>query len=285
MSKWTQYSEIGQFISENEDSMLEHESENNLLLGLADSIAKSKRPFDHPLFLACKNEQGNVIAQALRTNLERPLAITRLTEQNVELLCEYLLLNKVILSGVVGPKSASIRFNQLWCEMNSIQSSIGMEQGIYELTKIIPPRQITGSLHRVCESDRAIVLPMIEGFVIDCFPEDLNPQKTAMHSWELQIKNHSLYVLKNFEDQIVSMACSSRESKNAACISLVYTPPHLRGKGYASQTVAALSQKILDSGKSKCNLFTDLKNPTSNSIYQKIGYQWVSESRHFNFKL
>lgn len=285
MSKWTQYSEINQFILENEDSMLIHESENNLLLGLADSISKAKRPFDNPLFLACKNKQGEVMAQALRTNLERPLAITRLSELDIELLCHYLILNKVTLSGVVGPKNSSIAFNQRWCELNSLQSSIGMEQGIYELTNVIPPKQVAGSLHKISEKDQEIVLPMIEGFVVDCFPDDLNPQKTAMQSWELQIKNRSLYVWKNPEEQIVSMACSSRESKNAACISLVYTPPHLRGKGYASQTVAALSQMILDKGKLKCNLFTDLKNPTSNSIYQKIGYHWVSESRHYNFKL
>jgi predicted GNAT family acetyltransferase len=37
----------------------------------------------------------------------------------------------------------------------------------------------------------------------------------------------------------------------------------------------------LKSGKKFCNLFTDLLNPTSNSIYQKIGYRKIGESKHF----
>ena len=79
------------------------------------------------------------------------------------------------------------------------------------------------------------------------------------------------------------MAAKNRESRNAATISLVYTPKELRGQGYASRIVAKLTQKLLDEGKSKCNLFTDLKNPTSNSIYQKVGYRFLGESMHFDF--
>ena len=55
-------------------------------------------------------------------------------------------------------------------------------------------------------------------------------------------------------------------------INFVYTPPEKRGKGYASAVVADLSQQILDSGKEFSALFTNLANPTSNNIYQKIGY-------------
>ena len=80
------------------------------------------------------------------------------------------------------------------------------------------------------------------------------------------------------------MASKNRESKHAATISLVYTPKELRGHGYASRIVAKLSQKLLDDGKAKCNLFTDLSNSTSNSIYQKIGYAFIGESMHVHFR-
>ena len=46
---------------------------------------------------------------------------------------------------------------------------------------------------------------------------------------------------------------------------------------------ALVSQKIFDKGKSLCNLFTDLSNPTSNSIYQKIGYKKLGESIDLKF--
>jgi len=59
----------------------------------------------------------------------------------------------------------------------------------------------------------------------------------------------------------------------------VYTPPELRGRGYASALVAELSQRMLDSGMSFCVLYTDLGNSTSNAIYQRIGYNAICDVR------
>jgi hypothetical protein len=57
----------------------------------------------------------------------------------------------------------------------------------------------------------------------------------------------------------------------------VYTPPEFRGHGYASAATAAASQQALDAGASEVLLFTDLANPVSNSIYQRIGYRAVED--------
>jgi hypothetical protein len=46
---------------------------------------------------------------------------------------------------------------------------------------------------------------------------------------------------------------------------------------YATFRVAALTQRVLDSGKRFCCLYTDLTNPTSNSIYQRIGYREICD--------
>ena len=53
--------------------------------------------------------------------------------------------------------------------------------------------------------------------------------------------------------------------------------PEFRGRGYASNCVAALTQKMLDQGRKFCFLYTDLSNPTSNKIYQQIGYRPVCD--------
>jgi predicted GNAT family acetyltransferase len=79
------------------------------------------------------------------------------------------------------------------------------------------------------------------------------------------------------------MAFRSRPTLTGISIGSVYTPPEWRGKGYASACVAALSQLCLDSGYRFCMLFTDLSNPTSNKIYQQIGYRPIGESREFRF--
>ena len=73
----------------------------------------------------------------------------------------------------------------------------------------------------------------------------------------------------------MSMAASGRNTERGAMVNLVYTPRALRGKGYASSVVAALSKLQLDSGLSYCTLFTDMANPISNGIYRRIGYEYA----------
>jgi predicted GNAT family acetyltransferase len=66
-------------------------------------------------------------------------------------------------------------------------------------------------------------------------------------------------------------------------VSWVYTPPEQRGHGYASALVAALTEQLLAAGNRCCFLYTDLANPTSNGIYQRIGYQPVCDAGHYTF--
>jgi hypothetical protein len=71
---------------------------------------------------------------------------------------------------------------------------------------------------------------------------------------------------------------------NGIRINLVYTPPEYRRKGYATSCVAALSQTLLAEKRKNCFLFTDLSNPTSNHIYQTIGYQPVCDLNDYWFQ-
>ena len=56
-----------------------------------------------------------------------------------------------------------------------------------------------------------------------------------------------------------------------------YTPPQLRGRGYASAATAEVSRAATDAGAEEVLLYTDLANPVSNSIYQRIGYREVED--------
>jgi len=83
---------------------------------------------------------------------------------------------------------------------------------------------------------------------------------------------------------VLSMATVERDTAHGIAISWVYTPSHLRKRGYATACVAALTQRMLDSGKHFCCLYTDLANPTSNSIYEKIGYQPICDVQDWLFE-
>jgi predicted GNAT family acetyltransferase len=64
----------------------------------------------------------------------------------------------------------------------------------------------------------------------------------------------------------------------------VYTPPELRGRGYAGAATAAASQAALDVGVREVVLYTDLANPTSNALYQRLGYRPVEDRVVFSFE-
>lgn len=80
------------------------------------------------------------------------------------------------------------------------------------------------------------------------------------------------------------MAGYTRELQTAIGIAFVYTPTYFRGNGYATSCVAQLSQMALEKGFRRCVLYTDLLNPTSNSIYQRIGYKAVCDSLMLKFE-
>ena len=70
------------------------------------------------------------------------------------------------------------------------------------------------------------------------------------------ITNHRLFGLE-IDGKLVSVAAKTRPTKNNITINFVYTPKEERKKGYASNCVAALSQRMLDEGYKTTTLYTD----------------------------
>ncbi|MGH3507437.1 MAG: GNAT family N-acetyltransferase, partial [Nocardioidaceae bacterium] len=80
----------------------------------------------------------------------------------------------------------------------------------------------------------------------------------------------------------VCMVGTAWPVEGVARIGPVYTPPAYRGRGYASNLTAHVTGQVLSSGLVP-TLFTDLANPTSNKIYQAIGYRGVADAFMLRF--
>ena len=274
-----QYNNVSEFLDENETQMLKNESMNNLILGLSNSILKQERNAKSPMFLSVL-DNSKIIGQAIRTDPEKPLGITDLSEEAIESLVKHLNKESIVLQSVIGPSISSEAFAAAYDEDNKLE----MHQGVYEARSITtPPNQHQMSLIVVNEGRREKARDFMRGFIRDCFPTEKRHEEGLEEMLDRRIRNRSLHFLIDTEGTPCSMAALSRESRNASTLSLVYTPDHLRGKGYGSLVTALLSQKLIKR-KPICNLYTDLLNPTSNSIYQKIGFKKVGESKHFSFK-
>jgi predicted GNAT family acetyltransferase len=127
--------------------------------------------------------------------------------------------------------------------------------------------------------DIDLVIEMIESFRTEI--GETHPESTRQVASE-RIADNAL-VFWETDGQPVSMAGFKGRTPNGIRIVLVYTPPALRGRGYASSLVAVLSQHLLDTGRKFCFLYTDLANPTSNKIYRDVGYEYVADSIRIHF--
>ena len=81
----------------------------------------------------------------------------------------------------------------------------------------------------------------------------------------------------------VSMAVTREQVERVVRVAGVFTPSEKRNRGYAGACVSDLSKQIRDQGHRPI-LYTDLGNPTSNSIYRRIGYRAVAEALRYRFE-
>lgn len=255
------------------------EAENNLLLGISKYFLTNERRLDVNTYLLTVEESGKILGAALMTP-PRHLIITRMSEPALVALADYLLKEDMWVPGVVGPKSTSRLFAAQWKNQTGKNSHLKMSQRIYACERVVVPVYSRGYLRPAIESDEALLVQWSAEFCREARIED--EIEHTMARIPNEIARQSLYVWDN--DQVVSMAIVQRQTARGICVSMVYTPPHLRKHGYATSCVTALTQRMLDSGKGFCCLYTDLTNPTSNTIYQKIGYQPVCDSEDLVFE-
>ena len=83
-----------------------------------------------------------------------------------------------------------------------------------------------------------------------------------------------LWVWEHPDHGPVHLTGANPPAFGVARVGPVYTPKAHRGRGYASAAVAEVSRAILATGSRAC-LFTDQANPTSNRIYEALGYRPV----------
>lgn len=81
----------------------------------------------------------------------------------------------------------------------------------------------------------------------------------------------------------VSMAAANSIVGGMIRVDPVSTPAHLRGRGYAGAVTVEVSRAALTAGAAGVVLFTDPNNPTSNDLYQRIGYVHVADFTGYKF--
>jgi predicted GNAT family acetyltransferase len=145
---------------------------------------------------------------------------------------------------------------------------------MHVLTDVLPPpRPAPGELRIPADGERELLVTWLREFIIEA---GVDGADHAAESVDRHLAGGTLFV---WDDGGVATSLVARSVTVAdiARIGPVYTPPELRGRGYASSAVAAISRRALAGDADRCMLYSDLANPTSNKIYADVGYRRVGE--------
>ncbi|MBD2414156.1 GNAT family N-acetyltransferase [Nostoc calcicola FACHB-389] len=267
-----------EFYARVKDYLLNQEAMHNLLLGISHTLIENPDHYDEKPYLATVEENGDIVAVAMRTP-PRLLLLSQIKDfQAVELLAQDLSISYPSLPGVNAPTNEAQAFILAWHSLTGQSYQLKLALRIFQLEKVKPISQVAGYLRLATDKDRELLKNWYESFSL----EALGEIESNAERWVQRVLHQGTAYL--WQDEVpVSIACHVGNTPNGARISIVYTPPEYRRRGYASVCVAALSQTLLDRGNKLCFLFTDLANPTSNHIYQEIGYQQVGDWHNYSF--
>lgn len=286
------YTVAQNFLNDIQSDLEQHESANSLMLGLSGRLARNPEQFVSTPCLKTVVDGKDLVLAVLMTPPYKLILYHHQGDMQgaVSLLVGELVREAWHVSGVLGPGEAPKRFAERWEEKTGKRSRPGIRQGVYELREVLVPLAERGRLRPAGMEDSDLVTRWWLAFYEEVFGE-ADPD-LATRSVLVGIEDGDIYF---WEDEAlepegpvpggpVSMARKTRPTRNGISIGLVYTPPEMRRKGYATACVAELSRSLLTAGWQHCALFTDLSNPTSNHIYQEIGYRRVCDYEEFMFE-
>lgn len=276
------YGNIGKYTDDVMEILAQHEVQNNLLIS---NCLRGKEGMDTVnWFMGVIRDARGVIQMAALMTPPHNLVIYESSNipnnGAVELLAHELAKSRIPVPGVLAEKSLAGRFADRYSSASGTIKKDGMGMRIYKLDRVNDISLSKGRLRLANQNDLYYLPYWNIGFTLDCGFQGVDIPG-AVEKVKRLLDAKALYI---WEDSIpVSQAAMGRKTLNGAVVNAVYTPPHYRGKGYATSCVASLSRHLLDSGYKFCSLFTDLANPVSNSIYMKIGYKPVCDYDEYKF--
>lgn len=280
----TRYNDPAQLWETIGSQLLEQEAANNLFVGILKSITDNpSQQSDDQLWFTVE-ENGAIHLAGWRTPpFGYGLWSPRIeTTEALECFLDFLEQERMDIVGAVGKPALVDSYSGLAIQRFGLENYFTMNQGIYECREVDPSLLGRGTLRPVNRDETEL----LTDWMIEFHIESLNQEPLRSEAQEKLIPEveKGTYFFFEIDGEIVSTVATARPMVNGISVNMVYTPPKYRKKGYATSSVAQLTQKLLVDGWQFTALFTDLDNPTSNSIYQKIGYKMVGRSKHVQLR-
>jgi predicted GNAT family acetyltransferase len=282
------YGDIDKFYDLVFPFLLKNEVENGLILAILNSLKQNIHKYgkDKPILLTITQDE-EIKLVTLRTPVHDLLISYTDNLDTIEILVESLLKRKEKLPGVLSFKEAADKFAKMWCEKNTLKYYLLRKERIFKLEQVSEDTLGTRQFCKASKQYELIVINWAREMLKEALNEITDQELDRnINNFKVEFEHNTSQIFLLFDNnKPVSMARKAGKSPNGNAINLVYTPPSLRRRGYATECVAKLSKQLLEEGNKFCFLFTDLSNPISNSIYQKVGYHSVIDENHYKFEL
>ncbi|MFC1946697.1 GNAT family N-acetyltransferase [Chloroflexota bacterium] len=258
--------------------LMAKEVENVLIIGISTNLVESAGhsfySYDETYFWIVR-DVSSITGVAMLTPPHDLVLSCPFTDPSLIALAESLLELNISLPGVLGPDYAAEKFADIWGESTSKTADLFRKERGYRLDTINPLKLASGNMIQAEYNQKSFLESWVDGFNKNTNGE-INTSQLDTY-----ISDGRLFIW--FDDEPKSMAVWTGPTPNGVRVTMVYTPPESRRRGYATSLVSSLSSMLLQQGKTFCSLYTDLANPISNSIYQQIGYKPVIDLYHYRF--
>lgn len=244
------------------------ELDNGLLLGVVEQhLAEldTLRPF-----MALVLSGGEVVGAGWHTP-QWKMFLSHMPAEAAALLAESAAAAGLLPPGVLGGETEVREFARRFAHLTASEITAGTPHHIYRCDQVIPPPPAPGFL-RPARPDEA---DLVAGWNTPRRGDaTLSVEQQQMA--RLRKKLVRLGRLYFWDDHgPVSMCGIGGETRHGCRISNVVTLDAMKGKGYASAGVAALTALCLDRGK-YCFLDAAITNEVANRMYLRVGYRPLS---------
>jgi RimJ/RimL family protein N-acetyltransferase len=234
----------------------------------------SRRPEGSALFACVLDGSGRVQGAALRTP-PRPMLASPLDQNAAEELIGPWMAEDPGLDAVNAVAPTARALAAAWVQRTGGRTETQMSMAMHVLQSVTdPPHPASGKLVQVAAGQLETLTEWWAAFAAEA---DLGSDvESAAAVARARMDAGGAYFWEH-EGRPVSLVAINPAVAGVARVGPVYTPSSQRGRGYAGSAVAALSRRALAEGATRCALFTDLANPTSNKIYAEVGYRALNE--------
>jgi RimJ/RimL family protein N-acetyltransferase len=238
--------------------------------------------FPDDSFLMTVWDDGAAVGAALQTP-PYPLACNGIPHAAIDSVAADLAGAQPDLVAVRGSRNTAVAFADAWHAITGRETTIGTEERLYRLGTLKAPAGVAGAPRDANSDDRDLLVEWVQRFFDDAFGQLQNDGGEAFVHNSNRVGHR--FVLWEVDGAPVSMAMLRVPAAGVSRIGPVFTPRDKRGHGYGSAVTAAAAQLAHRSGTPDVVLFADLANPTSNAIYQRIGFEAVGDSVRIDFRV